>query len=120
MLYHFISNKFYITLINHKQDIYFPTISHLFDLMQALIILFHLGAKTFEYIVRYTNIQEKRERYDTFYKALKYIHFLSECQNKYFIVKLAPLLKPLMLFKMKVYNLKRWFLAQRVKKLILE
>ena len=30
-------------------------------------------AKTFEYIVRYTNIQDKRERYDTFYKALKCI-----------------------------------------------
>ncbi len=30
-------------------------------------------AKTFEYIVRYTNIQDQQERYDTFYKALKCI-----------------------------------------------
>ena len=30
-------------------------------------------AKTFEYIVRYTNIQDQQERYDTFYKVLTYI-----------------------------------------------
>jgi hypothetical protein len=30
-------------------------------------------AKTFEYIVRYTNIQDQQERYDTFYKVLTHI-----------------------------------------------
>jgi hypothetical protein len=30
-------------------------------------------AKTLEYIVRYTNIQDQQERYDTFYKVLIYI-----------------------------------------------
>jgi hypothetical protein len=29
--------------------------------------------KTFEYIVRYTNIQDQQERYDTFYKVLTHI-----------------------------------------------
>jgi hypothetical protein len=30
-------------------------------------------AKTFEYIVRYTNIQDQQEIYDTFYKVLTHI-----------------------------------------------
>jgi hypothetical protein len=30
-------------------------------------------AKAFEYIVRYTNIQDQQERYDTFYKVLTHI-----------------------------------------------
>jgi hypothetical protein len=30
-------------------------------------------AKAFEYIVKYTNIQDQQERYDTFYRVLKYI-----------------------------------------------
>jgi hypothetical protein len=30
-------------------------------------------AKALEYIVRYTNIQDQQERYDTFYRVLKYL-----------------------------------------------
>ena len=30
-------------------------------------------AKTFEYMVKYTNIQDQQERYDTFYKVVKYL-----------------------------------------------
>ena len=30
-------------------------------------------AKTFEYMVKYTNVQDRKLRYDTFYKVLSYI-----------------------------------------------
>ena len=36
-------------------------------------------AKTFEYMVRYTNIQDQQARYDTFYKVMSYI----EAKYKY-------------------------------------
>ena len=43
-------------------------------------------AKALEYMVRYTNIQDQQERYDTFYKALKFIDKKYEYTDYEYIV----------------------------------
>ena len=43
-------------------------------------------AKSLEYMVKYTNIQNEQERYDTFYKALKFIDKKYEYTDYEYIV----------------------------------
>jgi hypothetical protein len=43
-------------------------------------------AKSLEYMVKYTNIQDEQEKYDTFYKALKFIDKKYEYTDYEYIV----------------------------------